>query len=97
MPKFVIETVRVIRTKYYAEVDNPEWACDGIVMEELDHFSDVFYCENITTITPVEEYPVAQKDEGVNGGVNIFNYEKHGWDKGVRFDLDPRHQLKGVK
>lgn len=97
MPKFVIETVRVLRTKYYVEAPEAEWACDAITMEEVQQFSDVFHMEDIASIQEVDEYPVAGPREGVNGATYVYNKETTSWDEKVRFDLDPRHPLRNEK
>lgn len=94
MPKFVVETVRVLRSKYYVESPAAEWAADAITMEELDQFSDVFHMEDIASITEVEDYPVALPSEGVNGAINTYNPGTNGWDKSVRWELAHQHPLK---
>lgn len=88
MGKYVIETVQVVRHKYYVEVNDPEWACDGIVMNELDPFSYTFFSEDVTNVTPVEDFPKADKYDEVNAATMHFNYETESWDQQVRWDLD---------
>lgn len=96
MPKYVIETVRVLRTKYYVEAPEGQWGCDAITMEELSQFSDVFHMEDVASVTEVKEFPVAGPREGVNGATYKYNKQTNGWDEKVRWDLDPRHPLKGA-
>lgn len=95
MAKFVIETVRVLRTKYYVEAPAAEWACDAITMEEISQFSDVFHMEDVASVTEVEEFPVAGPKEGVNAATFKYNTDTNSWDEVVRWDLDSRHPLKG--
>lgn len=94
MPKFVVETVRVLRSKYYVECPEGRWAADSIIMEELDQFSDVFHMEDIASITEVEDYPVALPGEGVNGAINTYNPDTKCWDQSVRWELAHQHPLK---
>lgn len=85
--KFVIETVQVIKRKYYVKVDNPVWAHDGITMEELDHFSDVHLTEDIISTTEVDKFPVAGPDESVNAAVMKFNKDTNQWECKAKWDL----------
>lgn len=87
MSKFVITTVQVVTRKYYVNVRDPVWAHDGIVMEEMEDFSQQFGSEDIVDTRGVEEFPVADKYESVNGAVMSFNYEQDKWDRSVRWDL----------
>lgn len=87
MGKFVVESVQIVRHKYYVEVDDPEWACDGIVMNELEPFSSTHFSEDITNITPVSEFPKAEVNDDVNAAVMIFNYTSQEWEQDVRWDL----------
>ena len=87
MKKFVIETVQIIKRKYYVKVDDPTWAHDGITMEELDHFSEVYLNEDIISTTEVESFPAAEYHESVNGAVMKFNKESAAWLAKARWDL----------
>jgi hypothetical protein len=89
MKKFVVETVQVVRHRYYVEVEDPGWAHDGIVMGELDPFSSTFYTEDITSTTAVDEFPRGTYGESVNAATMRFNYQTEKWDSLVRWDLDP--------
>jgi len=87
MKKFVIETVQVIKRKYYVEVEEATWAHDGITMEELDEFSQEFYTEDIINTTEVDEFPKAKASESVNGSSMSFNKDFGEWKSKTRWDL----------
>lgn len=88
MAKHVIETVQVIRRKYYVEVEDAEWGCDAIVFNEIDCFSYTHLSEDVTSITTVEnDFPVATKDDTVNAEVAVYNYETEEWEATARWDL----------
>lgn len=87
--------MQIVIHKYYVEVDNPEWACDSIVMEELDPFSSIFLSEEITRIDSCEEFPKANikripggRYESVNAASYKFNKQTNTWDSTARWDLD---------
>lgn len=86
MAKYIIETVQVVKTVYYAEVENPEWAHDGITMGELDPFASEFMSEDIFNTREVEEFPKMDKST-VNAAVMKFNYTTEQWDSTARWDL----------
>jgi len=85
--KFVIETVQVIKRKYYVSVEDPTWAHDGITCNELDHFSDMFLSEDIISTTEVEEFPMAGPDESVNAATMKFDEDNREWLTVTRWDL----------
>lgn len=87
MAKFVVESVQIVRHKYYVEVNDPTWACDAVVMGELEPFSSTHFSEEITNTTPVEEFPKAGVYDEVNAAVMHFNYVSQEWEQGVRWDL----------
>jgi hypothetical protein len=90
MKKFVIETVQVIKRKYYVKVDDPTWAHDGITMNELDHFSDMFLSEDIISTTEVDKFPAiddSSTDESVSGATMKYDKEYRTWVSKVRWDL----------
>lgn len=88
MAKYVIETIQIVKRKYYVEVDNPEWAHDGIVMCELDEFSQQLMTEEIWGTTLVDEFPRAEKFDSVNAATMKFNYNLDEWQSETRWDLD---------
>jgi hypothetical protein len=87
MGKYVIETVQVSRHKYYVEVDNPEWACDGVVCGDLDVFSSKWLTEDVMSITEVNEYPKADVGDSVNGAVCTFDVGTGRFKTEARWDL----------
>ena len=87
MKKHIVTTVQIIKRTYYVEVDDVEWAYDGIVMGELDQFSSSFLSEDVITSKEVAEFPVAEVREDVNAAVMTFNESKDGWDSSARWDL----------
>ena len=87
MAKHIITTVQVITRKYYVEVDDPTWAHDGIVMGELDEFSQQFHSEDIASTQTVEDFPKADQYESVNAATMKFNYDTESWESDVRWDL----------
>lgn len=86
MAKYVIETVQVVKATYYIEVNDPSWAHDGIVMNELEPFAREFFCEDISGTRVVDQWPRMPHDT-VNAATNSYNYETESWDQQVRWDL----------
>lgn len=86
MGKFVIETVTLMKQTYYVEVEDPTWAHDGIIMNELEPFAQEFFSEDIFSTRPVDEFPTMPREQ-VNGAAMKFNYETGSWDTDVRWDL----------
>ena len=87
MNKYVIETVQVIRRKYYVKVKDPTWAHDAIVFNELEPFSSSHYSEDVIGTTKVDKFPSALPDDDVNGAVMKFNSDEDEWQCDVRWDL----------
>lgn len=87
MAKYVITTTQTVVRKYYVEVDDPEWAHDGIVMGDMQEFSQLFASEDIIDTVPVDQFPAVDKYYNINGAVMVFNYENDDWDTDVRWDL----------
>jgi len=88
MKKFVIETVQVIKRTYYAEVDDPTWAHDGITMEEMEHFSCSYFSEDIISTREVEDFPRCEPNESVNAAVMVFDEDGGDWKTTTRWDLE---------
>jgi len=87
MGKYVIETVQVIRRKYYVKVKDPQWAHDSIVCNDLEEFSSSFCSEDIINTTKVDKFPTAAPEDNVNAAVMTFNYDTECWDTAARWDL----------
>jgi hypothetical protein len=86
MSKFVIRTIQTTVRVYYVEVNDVEWACDGIVMNELEEFSAECFSEDIIHVASVDEFP-SQPLVNVNAATNTFNYTTEEWDKEVHWEL----------
>lgn len=91
MVKVVVETVQVIKRKYYVETEHPQWALDGIVMDELDWFSSEMMSEDIWGWKQVDEFPVVTEtnSEHVNGAVMVYDNsnDSDSWKCEARWDL----------
>lgn len=87
MAKYVITTAQIVTRKYYVEVEDPTWAHDGIVMNELSEFSQNFLSEDIVDTLEVSEWPKATQYESVNAAQMSFDYETEEWQQNVRWDL----------
>lgn len=85
--KFVIVTVQPIIRKYYVEVDNPTWAHDSIVMNELQDYSQFFGSEDIVSTQKVKQWPQPEPQESVNAAVMQFNNETDQWDTQAIWDI----------
>lgn len=85
--KFVIVTVQPIIRKYYVEVDDPTWAHDSIVMNEMQEYSQFHASEDIVSTQLVEEWPQPERQESVNAAVMQFNNETDQWDTLAIWDL----------
>jgi len=87
MPKYIVETVQVIKRKYYCEADDPLWINDSIIMGDLDEFSSQSLSEDITNTTQVSEFPRVGMFEDINAATYKYNYDTQSWDQVVRWDL----------
>lgn len=87
MGKYVVETVQLVRRKYYVKVDEPAWAGDGIVCGELEPFSTTHLSEDIFSTTEVKKFPKAELFDDVNAAVMKFNYDTGEWECKARWDL----------
>lgn len=85
--RFVVTTAQIVTRKYYVEVEDPTWAHDGIVMNELSEFSQNFLSEDIVDTLEVSEWPKATQYESVNAAQMSFDYETEEWQQNVRWDL----------
>jgi hypothetical protein len=88
MAKYVIETVQIIKRKYYVKVEDPTWAEDSIIMGELEHFSSSYLCEDIISTTKVKKFPKATRNDDMNSAVMVFNSGRNEWDTVARWDLE---------
>lgn len=76
MPKFVIETIQVVKYTYYVEVDDVDWAKDSIVLGELDQFSTTYMSEDFLRSEQVEDFPKENRhgpDVSVNACIMKYN------------------------
>lgn len=89
MAKYIVETIQTVKRTYYVEVNDPTWAHDGIVMNELEEFAQEFYSEDIIGTREVEDFPVMDI-VNVNAATMHFNYEEDTWEQQVRWDLAKR-------
>ena len=87
MAKYVVETVQIIRRKYYVKVGDPTWAHDGIVFNELEPFSSTYCNEDVINTTEVDKFPHAREGDDVNAAVMKFDYETREWETKARWDL----------
>lgn len=87
MAKYVVETVQIIKRKYYCSVNNPEYIHDAIVFGELHHFSDQHLTEDVVSTTEVDKFPVAQGSESVNAATYKWDEKSQKWVERVRWDL----------
>ena len=77
--KAVVKTTQVVIRTYFAEAPDPEWVCDGIVMQEMDHYSDKFLSEDILSVESVSEWPEIKEDENINGAVMSYDTKTDEW------------------
>jgi len=87
MGKYVIETVQVIRRKYYAKVEDPSWAHDAIVFGELEEFSNTSFSEDIISTTKVDKWPKAKPEDNMNSAVMTYDSQTGKWTDKARWDL----------
>lgn len=87
MKKYVVETVQVIRQRYYVEVDDPTYIHDSIVCNEIDPFSYRHFDESIASTVEVKDFPKADLLEGVNAAAYKWDEEKREMVQHVRWDL----------
>jgi len=85
--KVVVTTTQVIVRKYFVEVDDPEWACDGIVCDELEEYSQNHLTEDILDVKIVDEWPSMPSDESLNAAVMRFNYDREEWETDVMWPI----------
>lgn len=87
MAKYVVETVQVIKRKYYVEVDDPTYIHDSITCDELDPFCYEHFDESISSTIKVQDFPKASLGEGVNGATYRWDDENRVMVEIVRWDL----------
>ena len=87
MSKYVITTVQTIVRKYYVKVDDPSWAHDGIVMNELEEFTQHHLSEDIVDTQKVKRWPTPDQYDSVNAAVMEFDYNDDQWKATTRWDL----------
>lgn len=85
--KFVITTVQPLIRRYYVEVDDPEWAHDSIVMNELEEYTQAYGSEDVVSTQLVENFPKPDRCENINAAVMRFNYEIHDWEREAVWEL----------
>lgn len=91
MGKFVIETVQIIKWKYYvkdSEADTPDFAMDDLAMGRLEHFSSEFLSEDIVSARKVKKFPVSEPRENVNAAVMIYDNDAGEYRTDARWDLE---------
>lgn len=91
MGKFVIETVQIIKRKYYvknSQLDDPAYILDDLVMGYLDHFSSEFLTEDIVSARKVKKFPVSEAREDVNAAVMIYDNDAGEYRTVARWDLE---------
>lgn len=90
MGKFVIETVQIIKRKYYvkdSDSDTPDFVMDDLVMGRLDQFSSQFLTEDIVSAKKVKKFPMADDTDDVNAAVMIYDKSKGEYNCVARWDL----------
>ena len=91
MGKFVIETVQIIKRKYYvkdSQLNDPAYILDDLVMGYLDHFSSEFLSEDIVSARKVKKFPVSEPRENVNAAVMIYDNDAGEYRTDARWDLE---------
>lgn len=77
--KVVVKTVQTIVRTYFVEVPDPEWACDGVCMGELEEYSQKYMSEDIVSTEVVEDWPAIGQDESINAAVMSYNTNNDEW------------------
>ena len=77
--KVVVKTVQTIVRTYFVEVPDPEWACGGICMGDLEEYSQKHMREDIVSTEVVEEWPNIDQNESINAAVMSYDTESHEW------------------
>ena len=77
--KVVVKTVQTIVRTYFVEVPDPEWACDGICMGELEEYSQKHMSEDIISTDVVANWPIIGQDESVNAAVMSYDTKTDEW------------------
>ena len=85
--KYVVTTVQTIVRRYYVEVDNPDYALDGIICGELEEFSQQYGSEDPIDTYSVDQFPKAEWEHSVNGAVMTYNEAENRWDISAAWDL----------
>lgn len=74
--KVVLKTAQTIIRTYFVEVPDvadPQWACDGLVMNELEEYSQKHLTEDILSTQVVNDWPEVDNDESINAAVMKFD------------------------
>ena len=77
--KVVVKTVQTIVRTYFVEVPDPEWACDGVCMGELEEYSQKHMSEDIVSTEVVEDWPAIGQDESINAAVMSYDTKTDEW------------------
>jgi hypothetical protein len=85
MGKFVIETVQVVRRKYYANSPTVEIAVDAFNEGQLEEFSSTNLDEFVVATTKVKKWPKAALHDDINAAV--MKYDTGLWETVARWDL----------
>lgn len=77
--KVVVKTVQTIVRTYFVEVPDPEWACDGICMGDLEEYSQKYMSEDIVSTEVVEKWPNIDQSESINAAVMSYDTKTDEW------------------
>lgn len=77
--KVVVKTVQTIVRTYFVEVPDPEWACDGVCMGDLEEYSQKHMSEDIVSTEVVEDWPNIDQSESINAAVMSYDTKTHEW------------------
>jgi len=84
--KFVIETAQVIKRTYYVEIEDPMWAMDSIVCQEVEEYAQTYLTEDILSHQEVDQWPVVDQnnmigyDSSINGAVCVYDANAQTWN-----------------
>ena len=87
--KVVVTTTQVIVRKYFVEVEDQEWACDGIICNELEEYSYRHLTEDILSVNVVDNWSAIESDESINAAVMKYNYDLDEWATDVMWPNTP--------
>ena len=84
--KYIVTTVQTIKRIYYVDVEDPTYAHDAIMCNEIEEFAQAHLSEDIVSTQLVDKWPTIN-NMSINAATNVFDPVHNKWSQEVRWDL----------